>query len=118
MIQIFGTNKSFDTKTAQRWFKERNMAFQFIDIKEKPMSKAEFLSVVDALSKAVGGRLAALEALADKNAKEYARFAYCDDAQKEETLLQNQTLLKLPVCRNGKTAATCGLQQKTWESWK
>ena len=37
-IQIFGTNKSFDTKKAQRWFKERGIRFQMIDMKEKGMS--------------------------------------------------------------------------------
>lgn len=39
-IQIFGTKKSFDTKKAQRYFKERRVKFQFIDLKEKGMSKA------------------------------------------------------------------------------
>lgn len=34
-IQIFGTNKSFDTKKAQRWFKERRIKFQMVDLKEK-----------------------------------------------------------------------------------
>lgn len=40
MIQIFGTKKSFDTKKAQRYFKERRIKVQFIDLKEKEMSKA------------------------------------------------------------------------------
>ena len=37
-IQIFGTNKSFDTKKAQRWFKERRIKFQMVDLKEKGLS--------------------------------------------------------------------------------
>ena len=44
-IQIFGTNKSFDTKKAQRWFKERGIRFQMIDMKEKGMSRGEFDNV-------------------------------------------------------------------------
>ena len=44
-IQIFGTNKCFDTKKAMRYFKERNIKYQFIDMKEKGMSKGEFNSV-------------------------------------------------------------------------
>ena len=44
-IQIFGTKKSFDTKKAQRYFKERRISFQFIDLKEKGMSKGELQSV-------------------------------------------------------------------------
>ena len=41
-IQIFGTKKCNDTKKAQRFFKERGIKFQFIDMKEKGMSKGEF----------------------------------------------------------------------------
>ena len=50
-IQIFGTKKSFDTKKAQRYFKERRVKFQFIDLKEKGMSKGE----LDSVARAVGG---------------------------------------------------------------
>ena len=60
----------------------------------------------------------AVELLADKNSKDYASFAYLDDSDKEEKLFENQLLLKLPVCRNGKNAATCGLEVKIWEGWK
>ena len=45
-IQIFGTKKNFDSKKAERYFKERNISYQFIDMKEKGLSKGEFLSVV------------------------------------------------------------------------
>ncbi len=50
-IQIFGTNKSFDTKKAQRWFKERHIKFQMVDLKEKGLSRGEF----DNVCRAVGG---------------------------------------------------------------
>ena len=50
-IQIFGTKKCFDTKKAERYFKERGVKYQFIDMKEKGMSKGEFNSV----KQAVGG---------------------------------------------------------------
>ena len=61
-IQIFGTKKSFDTKKAQRYFKERRIKFQFVDLKEKGMSKGELQSVM----RAVGG----LEKLVDPKAKD------------------------------------------------
>lgn len=119
MIQIFGTNKSFDCKTAQRWFKERRIEFQFIDLKEKDMSEGEFSSVVDAIARKEGGRSAAIEAMIDKSSKEYSSIAYIDDSEKEDKLFENQAkLLKLPVCRNGRQNATVGLDQKTWETWK
>jgi arsenate reductase-like glutaredoxin family protein len=118
MIQIFGTNKSFDCKAAQRFFTERRIPFQFVDLKEKEMSRGEFDSVVSAITRAAGSRADAVDALIDKNAKSYAEIAYLDDSDKEDKLFENQaTLMKLPVCRNGKTDATCGMQQKTWESW-
>ena len=118
MIQIFGTTKNFDTKKAQMWFKERRIPFQFVDLKEKEMSRGEFESVVESVSRLAGSRAEAVELLADKNSKDYASFAYLDDSDKEEKLFENQLLLKLPVCRNGKNAATCGLEVKIWEGWK
>ena len=100
MIQIFGTNKSFDCKAAQRFFKERRIPFQFVDLKEKEMSAGEFDSV-------------------DKKSKDYASIAYLDDSEKEGKLFENQAaLMKQPVCRNGKTEATVGMAQKIWEGWK
>ena len=61
-IQIFGTKKCFDTKKADRYFKERGIKAQFIDLKEKEMSKGEFTSV----KQAVGG----LDAMLDENCKD------------------------------------------------
>ena len=82
------------------------------------MSRGEFESVVDSLARPAGSRADAVELLADKKSKDYASFAYLDDADKEEKLFENQLLMKLPVCRNGKNAATCGLEVKIWENWK
>ena len=118
MIQIFGTNKSFDCKTAQRFFKERRIPFQFVDLKEKQMSRGEFDSVFEAVAKSLGGRDAAIEEMIDKSGKDYASIAYLDDGDKVSKLFECQNLLKLPVCRNGKFSATVGLAQKVWETWK
>ena len=80
MIQIFGTKKSFDTKKAQRFFKERRIKVQFIDLKEKEMSKGELTSVMQA----VGGIDKLLEnqqVLAEpivRNGKK-ATVGYCPD---------------------------------------
>jgi len=145
MIQIFGTLKNFDVKTAQRWFAERRIPVQFVDLKEKEirpvkarsaqgldssvcqvseqhkpgMSRGEFDSVIDALTREYGSRDAAIDALIDKKSKDYASIAYLDDSEKADKLFENQLkLMKQPVCRNGKNAATVGLAQKTWETWK
>lgn len=119
MIQIFGTNKSFDVKSAQRWFQERRIPFQFIDLKEKEMSRGEFDSVLDAVTRQTGNRSDAIEEMIDKKSKDYASIAYLDDSDKADKLFENQLkLLKQPVCRNGKQTATVGMQQKVWETWK
>ena len=117
MIQIFGTTKSYDTKKAQMWFKERRIPFQFIDLKEKNMSSGEFYSVVTALAKETGSEREAIDILIDKSGKDYSQIEYLDDEDKADKLLENQNLLKLPVCRNGKDKATVGLNTKVWESW-
>ena len=121
MIQIFGTNKNFDCKAAQRFFKERRIPFQFIDLKEKEMSQGEFDSVVTAISRTEGSRSCAIETMIDSKSKDFATISYIDDSDKETKLFENQaSLLKLPVCRNkdgGKVEATVGLAQKVWENW-
>ena len=97
-IQIFGTTKCFDTKKAQRYFKERGIKFQMIDLKEKEMSRGEFENV----SRALGGWLALLDALVDW--------------QKEDKLFENQQLFRTPIVRNGRQA-TVGYQPDVWKSW-
>lgn len=106
-IQIFGTSKCFDTKKAERWFKERGVKFQKVDLTKYPMSNGEFESV----RRAVG-----LEALIDpKNGKELQYLAY--DEQKIDALLDNPKLMRTPVVRNGKQA-TVGYCPEVWEGWK
>lgn len=110
-IQIFGTTKCFDTKKAQRYFKERGVKFQFIDIKEKGLSKGEFTSV----KQAVGGVDKLLnDKCKDKDA--LALIRYIADEDKEEKILENQQVLKTPIVRNGKKA-TVGYCPDQWKNW-
>ena len=111
-IQIFGTKKSFDTKKAQRYFKERRIPFQFIDLKEKGMSKGELTSVMQA----VGG----LDALVNPDAKDsdtVTLLRYLATDQKFEKVLDNQQVLREPIVRNGKKA-TVGYKPEVWEAWE
>ena len=116
-IQIFGTNKNFDCKKAQMWFKERRISFQFIDLKEKNMSRGEFDSVVQSIVKTAGSRQEAINQMIDTKSKDYASIAYLDESDIEEKLFENQLLIKQPIVRNGKTQATVGLELKIWEQW-
>ena len=111
-IQIFGTKKCFDTKKAERYFKERGIKYQMIDMKEKGMSKGEYNSV----KQAVGGR----DAMIDPKCKDQdllALITYIAEEDKDEKILENQKVLKTPIVRNGKQA-TIGYVPDTWKNWK
>lgn len=110
-IQIFGKKKCFDTKKAERYFKERNIRVQMIDMTEKGMSKGEFTNV----KQAVGG----VEALIDENCKDkdlLALLKYLSPEDREEKLLLNPQVIKTPVVRNGKKA-TVGYRPEIWKEW-
>ena len=111
-IQIFGTTKCFETKKAQRYFKERGIKCQFIDMKEKGMSKGEYNSI----KQAVGGRSHMIdEKCKDKDA--LALLQYIAEEDKDEKLLDNQQILRTPIVRNGKSA-TVVYQPEVWKTWQ
>lgn len=110
-IQIFGKKKCFDTKKAQRYFKERGIKFQFIDMMEKGMSKGELESV----SSVVG-----LKNLIDSSNPLYT-IKNLDRIGTpnliKEILLENPALIKTPVVRNGKQA-TLGYAPEIWKTFE
>ena len=111
-IQIFGTKKCNDTKKAERFFKERGIKYQFIDMKEKGMSKGELTSVASSN----GGFMNMINPDAkDKDA--VALIQYIADEDKLEKLLENQQIIKTPVVRNGKQS-TLGYQPDVWKKWE
>ena len=91
-IQIFGKSKCFDTKKAERYFKERRIKFQSIDLVRFGMSGKEFDSVL----RAVGG----IDNLIDWDSKS-----------------PEVTLMKTPIVRNGKQA-TVGYCPEVWATWE
>lgn len=116
-IQIFGTTKNFDTKKAERWFSERRIPVQVVNLKDKGISGGELESVISCLAKTCGSRMDAIESLIDEKSKDYASIAYLEDSAKAEKLLENPLLLKQPIVRNGKNAATVGYCPEVWEGW-
>ena len=111
-IQIFGKSKCFDTKKAERWFKERRIKFQSVDIKRFGLSGKEFDSVL----RAVGG----IDNLIDWEAKhpDITLMKYMDDkVAKEDKVFDNPELMKTPIVRNGKQA-TVGFCPEIWENWE
>ncbi len=110
-IQIFGISKCFDTKKAERYFKERKIKYQFIDLNIKGLSKGELQNV----KVAVG-----LRELINEKSKEYTKLNLQNirtDSVKEELLLNNPKLYKTPIVRNGKMA-TVGYKPEVWKSWE
>ncbi len=111
-IQIFGTKKCSETRKAERFFKERGIKYQFVDLKEKSMSKGELLSV----AQANGG----IDAMINPDAKDkdmLAMLKYLAEEDKLGKLLKNQDVLFTPVVRNGKQS-TIGYKPEIWKDWK
>ena len=111
-IQIFGKSKCFDTKKAERYFKERRINFQSIALKKYGLSGREFDSVL----RAVGG-IANLNDW-DSKSPEVTLMKYMEDkTAKEDKVFDDPTLMKTPVVRNGKQA-TVGYCPEIWATWE
>ena len=110
-MQIFGRKKCFDTKKAERYFKERNIKFQYIDIDLKGLSKGELNSVKKNIT---------INELINTRAKEYKNLnldKIRSSEMKEEILLNNPKLFNSPIVRNG-NLATLGYKKEVWDKWE
>ena len=110
-IQIFGTKKCNDTKKAERFFKERGIKYQFIDMKEKGMSKGEFNSV----AQSNGG----MENMVNSDCKDkdtLLLIQYIAEEDRLEKILENPQVIRTPIVRNGKQS-TIGYQPEVWKEW-
>lgn len=110
-IQIFMSKKNFDCQKAERWFKERRISFQSVDLIKKGLSPREF----DSIASCVG-----LLNMIDTESKKYAESAVrfmSDKTMIRVQLLENPQLLRGPIVRNGKLA-TVGYRPEIWETWE
>jgi len=111
VVQIFGTKKCPDTRKAERWFKERSIKIQFIDLKEKGLSPGELRSIAQRVG---------LDALVDRQSQRFRdkglRVASFSGPLLEKTLLEDPLLLRTPIVRLGKDA-TVGYQPDVWSTW-
>ena len=111
-IQIFGKSKCFDTKKAERYFKERRIKYQYVDLLRYGLSGKEF----DAVLRGVGG----IDQLIDweSNSQEIALLRYMDSTvQKEDKVFDNPALMRTPIVRNGKQV-TLGYCPDVWSTWE
>ena len=110
-IQIFGTKKCFDTKKAERYFKERNIKYSFRDMKEKGISKGELNNIKNSVP---------LNELINVKAKGYKKSnldKIRSSEMKLELLLKDQSLINTPIVRNVKHA-TVGYKPEVWKEWE
>lgn len=111
-IQIFGTKKCNDTKKAERYFKERGIKYQFVDMKEKGMSKGEFISVAE--------KNGGVDNMLNPDTKDKDALALIKNIADEDkliTILENQQVIKTPIVRNGKQS-TLGYKPEIWKTWE
>ena len=111
-IQIFGKNKCFDTKKAERYFKERRIKYQYVDLLRYGLSGKEF----DAVIRGVGG----IDQLIDwdNKSQEITLMRYMDDQRaKEDKVFDAPELMRTPIVRNGKYV-TLGFCPEVWATWE
>jgi arsenate reductase len=110
--QVFGTKKCADTRKAERFFKERGVPIQMIDLAQKAMSPGEL--------KAVAARVGGVEALIDREGKRYVdkglKYAAPTGPRIEAMLLADPLLLRTPIVRSS-SGATVGFQPDVWAQW-
>ena len=108
-IQIFGTSKCFDTKKAERYFKERRIKYQYVDILKYGMSRGELSSVKNAVG---------LDALIDTEGADVPLIRYlASDSARLDKLFEEPSFIKTPIVRNGKFA-TVGYCPDVWKNWE
>lgn len=110
-VQVFGREDSQPTRAALRFFKERRITVQFVDLRRKPIAPGELHRFVARLGAA---------AVADTTSRPWldAGLGYLrmDDAELTARLLADARLLRLPLVRNG-NLLTAGPADATWKTW-
>lgn len=108
-IQIYGKAKCFGTKKAERYFKERRIKYQFIDVIKYGMSRGELNSVKNAVG---------LDAMVNTDDEDYPLYQYlASNDAKLEKLYEVPYLIKTPIVRNGRQA-TVGYCPEVWKGWE
>lgn len=111
-IQIFGKSKCFDTKKAERYFKERRIKYQYVDLLRYGLSGKEF----DAVLRGVGGINNLIDW--DSKSQQITLMRYMEDPDaKEDKVFEDPSLMRTPIVRNGKQV-TVGYCPEIWQNWE
>jgi arsenate reductase (glutaredoxin) len=109
MIQIFGTTKCKGTRAAQRYFSDRRIPVQVVDLREKGLSKGELASV----ARAVGSFAALYDPTSPKVTALGLQYAPPSEAKLATLLIDHPALLRTPIVRHGSSAAV-GVAEERW----
>jgi arsenate reductase len=110
-VQIFGVQKSADTRKALRFFAERRVKTHFVDLKERPASPGELKRFAQKFG---------VTALIDRDSKRFADLGLgtyrLSDEHWVDKLAEEPLLLRMPLVRcQGKL--TVGLAEDEWKGW-
>jgi arsenate reductase-like glutaredoxin family protein len=106
-LQLFGRKKDRDTQKGQRWLKERNVPFSFVDLDEKPLSPGE----LDSIARAAGGH----GNVVDTAGAEYQKGGWAHRAfDAREELLEHPGLVRTPILR-ASPKAVIGFDETLWK---
>ena len=108
-VQIFGKSKCFDTKKAERYFKERGVKYHSVNVLEKGLSKGELTSVLNSIK--------GIELLTNEKSPDFHLFKHLTKEGQFDKLLEMPSLLKTPIVRNGKQT-TVGYHPEIWKRWE
>lgn len=109
VIQVFGREDSSDTRAAIRFFKERRLAIQFVDLRRKPMAAGELRRFVEGL-----GALAVADTLGRAWADAGLGYLRMTPDELSARLLTDQRLLKVPLVRIANRVAA-GRDEGAWK---
>ena len=112
MIQIFGTAKCKVTRAAQRFFADRSIKVQFVELREKGLSKGELASV----ARAVGGVRQLYAADSPRVKERGLQYAAPSDSRLPDLLAEDPLLLRTPIVRDGPRAAV-GAAEEIWKAF-
>lgn len=110
-IQIYYVKRSFDVQKAERFFKERRVPFQAVDMRRNAPGKRE----LELFARAAGGVSALLDRENVKVLSHPAAYMH-DPAAVLEEIMEDPSLLRAPIVRNGQKV-TIGVNEAAWTEW-
>ena len=110
-IQIYSGKKNFDTQKAERYFKERRIPVQMMDLKKHPLGEREIRLMIQQIGTE---KLIDRE---DRKVREHPACYYNQESLLIPAIQENPWLLKTPIVRNG-NQITIGFRPEIWDLWK